>query len=166
VRPSRLLPLPLVLCLLAACERGEEGLSEADIAAIHQLGQEFTQANVAHDWDRVLAQRTDDVVWMPPNAAALPGKDAVRRFLQEGAQATAFTITSVHTEGSDDLAVDRGSYVYTGVMGSDTITDTGKYVAMLRRQPDDSWKIALEIWNSDVALPQPAPAPAAARRRS
>jgi ketosteroid isomerase-like protein len=156
----------LGLCLAAtvtACE-GQEGLSEADIAAINQLGTDFVQATLARDFDRILAQRTDSVVWMPPGAPAIKGKAALRQFLEAGPRAVRFEATPVYTDGRDDLAFARGSYVYAAEAGADTVTETGKYVAVLFRQPDGAWLVGLEMWNSDAPPPAPT-SPEPARRR-
>jgi uncharacterized protein (TIGR02246 family) len=154
----------MVAGLVMGCASGDDRLSEADVAAIRAIEQEFAQASIARDFDRVLAQRTDDIVWMPPNSPALVGKDAVRQALEANPPASGFVITSEQTEGSDDLAYDRGTYVYSVVVGTDTVNEGGKYLQILRRQPDGSWRLAVEIWNANQPPPPPAPAPA--RRRA
>ncbi len=164
VRPLVLTVLLGALCTVAACEgRDDDSLSEADVTAIRAVGQAFASGIVAHDFDRVMAQRTDDIVWMVPNGPPLAGRAAVRMALDSGARATAFTITSEHTEGSGDLAYNRGSYAYSAVMGGDTVTERGKYLHILRRQADDTWLIALDMWSANEA--PPAPPPAGTRRR-
>ncbi len=153
------------VCAVAACEgRDDDNLSDADVTAIRAVGQAFASGIVAHDFDRVMAQRTDDIVWMVPNGPPLAGPAAVRMALDSGARATAFVITSERTEGSGNLAYDRGSYAYSAVMGGDTVTERGKYLQILRRQPDDTWRIALDMWSSNDAPPAPMPAPPPRRR--
>lgn len=34
------------------------------------------------------------------------------------------------------------------------VTDTGKCVAVVRKQPDGAWRLAALIWNSDRPLTQ------------
>lgn len=158
----------VLICAATACaptsDRADgDRLSDADVTAIRALGQEFTQAIVTHDYDKVVALHTDDVAWMAPGAPAALGPAALRQSLENGVQALSFVITPAHTEGVGSLAYDRGGYTYTGVIGSDTVTAAGKYVQVLRRQADGSWRIALAIWNDDA--PPPAPAPAASPQR-
>lgn len=157
----------VLICAAAACAPTSDGasgerLTDADVTAIRSLGQEFTRATVAHDYDRVVALHTDDVAWMAPGAPAALGPAALRQSLENGARALSFVITPAHTEGVGSLAYDRGGYTYTGVLGSDTVSAAGKYVQILRRQADGSWRIALAIWNDDAP---PAPTPAVQPRR-
>jgi ketosteroid isomerase-like protein len=39
--------------------------------------------------------------------------------------------------------------------GGQAMIDKGKYLVVMKRQVDGSWKVAVDIWNSD--LPQPVP---------
>ncbi len=162
---------PLSICYAApvlaalSCARAGGGLTEADIGAIRQVGQQFAQALVAHDFDRAVALHTEDPVWMSPNAPAAVGADALRRSFETGPRAVSFVITPIHTEGIARLAYERGSYDYRGVLGADTIAEQGKYIRVLRRQPDGSWRIAVDIWNSDELPTAPAKAPASPQHR-
>jgi ketosteroid isomerase-like protein len=148
-----------------SCAPARDALTDADIQAIHQIGQEFAQAVAAHDFDRAVALHTEDAVWMNPNAPAAVGADALKRSFEAGPRALTFTITPIHTEGIGPLAYDRGSYEYRGLVGADTIAERGKYLEVLRRHPDGSWRIAVDIWNSDEMPMAPAMAPAPPRKR-
>lgn len=57
----------------------------------------------------------------------------------------------MEVEVSCDLGYFWSSYTLTATpkAGGDSITDDGKSVFILRRQPDHSWKIARLIDNSD-----------------
>ena len=44
-----------------------------------------------------------------------------------------------------------------GMEGS--VSDTGKYVEIWRKEPDGSWLIDQVIWNSDLPLAAPEPEP-------
>lgn len=159
LRRGALFRLVLVPIVLVACAEREEGLSPADVDAIHALGQQFTEAIVQGNVDQVLAQRTADAVWMPPNGPSIEGPDAIRRQMASGGPvAVRFTLTSHRTEGTDDLAYDRGAYEWVGVLGTDTLTERGKYLQILRRQADGSWRIAVDIWSSDEPPVAPPPA--------
>ena len=60
------------------------------------------------------------------------------------------TNEEVHTAG--DLAFARGTYkaTLTPKQGSGRIPIDGKYMTILVRQPDGSWKIHRDIFNSNV----------------
>ncbi|NIM47978.1 MAG: hypothetical protein GTO22_01735 [Gemmatimonadales bacterium] len=68
---------------------------------------------------------------------------------------TEFTITLVETGGGGDVAYARGTYLLTiAVEGAEPTTDTGKYIEIRRKQPDGSWPIAIDMFNSDLPLPE------------
>ena len=138
--------------VLTACGPRHSALSEADLTAIAQLRTEFVEGTLARDFDRVLAAHAEDAVWMLPNAPQLVGKAAIRASLEAGPPPTSFVMTPGRTEGGD-VAYERGTYVYSAVVGADTVSESGKYLVILRRQTDNSWLIAVDIWNSDAPAP-------------
>jgi uncharacterized protein (TIGR02246 family) len=117
------------------------------------------EANVAlsqGDPDKVMAIYANDVMTMPPNQAPLVGKPAVRA-MREGFLSTYVIDASVSVEEVEvagDLAFDRGSYrmKLTPKAGGPPIEDEGKYLDILRRQPDGSWKYARVSWSSSRPL--------------
>ena len=64
-----------------------------------------------------------------------------------------FTSSAVDVDGYGDLAYARGIYSLSFLAEVDTVTVDGKWVQIFRKQPDGSWLIALDIWNSDDPLP-------------
>ena len=56
-----------------------------------------------------------------------------------------------------DLAAVWGPLEYTLEMAGDTISDTGKFVAVWERR-DGVWKVLENTWNSDAPPPGAAPA--------
>ena len=58
--------------------------------------------------------------------------------------------------GSGDLAYSTGTYQMSAPDDSGkSITDHGKYVAVWKKQADGNWKVAVDIWNTDLPLPAP-----------
>ena len=53
--------------------------------------------------------------------------------------------------GSGDVAYVRGHYAITVTPPGATrpVSDTGKYVTVSRRQPDGTWPILADMFNSD-----------------
>jgi ketosteroid isomerase-like protein len=63
----------------------------------------------------------------------------------------------VDVDGHGELAYTRGTYSLTmQPAGAAPMSDTGKFVEVWRKQPDGSWKIKWDIYNSDNP-PPPAP---------
>lgn len=92
---------------------------------------------------------------MPPNEPSLVGRPAIVADAAENFAAMSSSLAS-QSEGSylmDDLAVEWGTYSFSGTMvDSDvTVSQNGKYVAIYKRQADGSWKIVRDIWNANAA---------------
>ena len=104
----------------------------------------------------MLAVYADDVVEMPPNMPLRSGKAAAEAAASADTspQPSTFSLTSAETEGVGDLAYDRGSYSFSMSMEGmpEPMTDTGKYIVLLRRQADGSWLMTATIWNSDLPV--------------
>lgn len=151
----RFLFVPAML-LVTACQPAAGPLSDADVTALRALGQSYAQAVLAGDADAVASLYAEDAVEMPPSVPSRVGKDAIRAGYQGGVPATAFTMTAVEIAGRADLAYDRGTWSWTGVMPgmAEPATEAGKYLAIARRQADGSWLWTAVIWNSDAPPPQ------------
>jgi ketosteroid isomerase-like protein len=158
--PMRRLPILLgamMLTTAAACrpQRAEapQDLSPADIQAIQSVSDRFPQHLVARNADSLLRLYTADAFVMPPNHPAVTGRDAIRQWQASFPPVAEFTLNNEKIEGRGDLAYVRGYYVMR-IAGAPV--DTGKYLEIRRRQPDGSWPIAVDIFNSNSAAPTPA----------
>lgn len=98
---------------------------------------------------------TEDAMLMPPNGAALRGRDAVRTFFVEALSSLSprdVKLSSDEVEVCGDSAYEVGRYQMTvQPSGGAAMNDRGKYLVVWRRQSDGSWKIARDIFNSDLA---------------
>jgi ketosteroid isomerase-like protein len=155
----------LLLPLLAlACQPESSGLADRDVAAIRALGDSYARAVVAQDADAVAAAYAPDAIEMPPREPATAGRQAIRdRYaagLRSGMTTREFTFRSEEIDGREGLAYDRGAWSWTGTPPGmvGPVAETGKYVAIARRQEDGSWLWSATIWNSDVQLPSSEPA--------
>ena len=114
-----------------------------------------TEALNTGDVEKWLTLYKSDAVVLPPNQPAWRGTDGIRA----GAQGmlkevtisgAAFSVEDIKTSG--DFAVETGTYVMTmtPTKGGKPINDKGKYIVAWERQPDGSWKIMRDIFNSDL----------------
>ncbi|MFC1693680.1 YybH family protein [Candidatus Latescibacterota bacterium] len=128
--------------------------TEADIETIKSLTEEYDATLNAGDLDNWVSLYTDDALRMGPNMPTLVGKDAIRDFYQPFFEQSAIDINETCEEVivCGDWAFVRGTYTYTITpnAGGEPIRDSGKWVAFNKRQPDGSWRIYRNIFNSDL----------------
>jgi uncharacterized protein (TIGR02246 family) len=156
----------LPVLAMAACTSAPADSTAADTEAINKLRSDYIAAANAEDAAKVAALFTDDGMRMESNMPAIKGRDAIEKGLaqlMEGMDVD-ISITSEELVIADDWAFDRGQFM-THLMPKDPkqqmVMDQGKYIVILRRGADGSWRIAREIGNSNVPLPPPPSAPAA-----
>lgn len=140
----------------AACQAPPPpaGLTEEDRAAITALRDAYAQNTLAGDWAAVAELYAEDAVYAPSQEPAKQGLAAIQEYLEGSAPASAFTISSVTTDGLGDLAFDFGSYSITlAPEGAEPVTNTGHYLVVLRKQADGSWKLTHAVSNSDQPMP-------------
>jgi len=163
--------LLLMLLLGAACQpapmpesatmAGESaapaGLSAEDEAAIRAGDAEWARAATAGDGNAIAALYTSDATLLPPGEPAFQGEAAKKYwvdFINAFSAPTELTPTAV--EGRGDLAIVAGNYRITltpKTAGAKPLpVEEGKYLEVLKKQADGSWKIAYDIWNQN-ALP-------------
>ena len=127
---------------------------EAVTAAVNQVWEQYASSLNAGDVDRYMALWADNAIQLPPDSLPLVGKETLRAGLESEVKAITYDmkITNEEVNVSGDLAVARGTYAATITPkdGSNPIAIDGKYMTLLKRQPDGSWKIFRDIYNSNV----------------
>ena len=131
--------------------------SAADQQAIQQVWTHYTNAVETGNVDAYMALWADGGVQMPPGAPPNIGKDAIRARTAAGAEARSGSTTTMHIDPQEitvlgDWAYTRGLYTVDvkGQDGSVKGHTDGKFMTILRRQDDGSWKIYRDIFNSNV----------------
>jgi len=160
---SMVLTLALLLCFAFSCQQqGEEVAEEAepavnvdaDIAAINELWNQYASAVTAGDLDLWISLWTDNGIQMAPDAAAVIGKEQIRAKYESIFPQFIFkmAITNKETRVAGDWAYARGTYTLsmTPKAGGETINIDGKFLTILKRQVDGSWKIFRDCFNSNV----------------
>ncbi len=128
---------------------------EADEAAIRETTNEWMNAANARDVERLVDLYAADASLFPPNAPLVTGKEAIRTVWSQMVESPSVTsslqTTKVEISSSGDLAYSVGTYEDTrNDPEGNPITDRGKWVTVLKKQPDGAWKIVADIWNSDL----------------
>lgn len=147
-----------VAFLLPACvpEDASERAGGEDITvAVAQIWEEYASSLMAGDIERWLSLWTEDGVQLPPDELPVVGKERIRERNRAVADRFAFAnmeIRNAEVVSAGDWAYARGTYtaMLTPAGGGDTIHIDGKYMTILRREPDGSWRIHRDIFNSNV----------------
>ena len=143
-----------VTLLLAACSPPQRSDAEPVTAAVNAVWTRYSSSLNAGDLDSWLSLWTDDGVQLPPGELPVVGKDQLRA--RNKGVLDKFTVNlSIATDEvgvAGDWAFARGMYTatLTPKEGGPAIPINGKYITILKRQADGSWKIHRDIFNSNV----------------
>jgi ketosteroid isomerase-like protein len=134
----------------------EATFSATDSTAIVAGDSAFVASVDAGNVDGVAALYASDAALLPPNLPVQRGHNAIRAFWGGflNAYDVKFELGADVIEGREDLAYNLGHYRFTAVpkaKNSPGIADEGKYVTVLKKQPDGSWKLVIDIYNSSLA---------------
>ncbi|MBS1241505.1 MAG: hypothetical protein H6R40_932 [Gemmatimonadetes bacterium] len=149
------------LVVAAACApAAQPGQTDEDYATITAAENAFAAGMNAGDMAKVAAIYSDDAVLMPPNAPAIRGRLAVQEFLAGFPPIGDFKLVPGETKGGAGMVTVRGQYSMNLMPpgASAAVADTGKFVEVWLKQPDGTWRLTWDIFNSDIPLPVPPPA--------
>ena len=125
---------------------------------IRDVTKRFAKAYNRGDIAAAVEFYTKDAKFLHPNTEIVSGKQAIREFFEAG---RAFGLRRINFE-SVEIGYDGNLAYERGVInmdiepeGGQAMTDTGKYVVVMKRQADGQWKVAVDIWNSDLFQPVP-----------
>ncbi len=126
--------------------------SETHKPTLSASGSTWMEAFNSHDAEGLAALYTQDAVFLPPNAPAVFGRDAIRATHQEffATGDLKIDIEALETVIDGQLAYVAGRYrLWTD---DATLVDRGKYIEIWRAI-DGQWLIHRDIYNSSLPLP-------------
>jgi ketosteroid isomerase-like protein len=127
----------------------------ADRAAIIAAREAFLAGLNAANVDDCVAVWATEGVMMPPHHPAVYGRQAIGEYFSTlfSRGRFTFTLTSSNLTLIGDVAVERLTYsaVISMAGSNSSVEDVGKGLHVYRRQPEGSWKLVEDIWNSDQA---------------
>lgn len=152
---SRRSGLVLLTVALGACAqpaRPGPSFTAEDEAAINSVVQSAIDiANSSKDWAAYTqTYYAEDATVLPPNHPAIQGRAAIVEFLSSSPPMSDFKLTKVDLKGEGNLAYLYGTYHMTVALPAGSTADNGKYVEVWKRQADGSWKVAYDVFNSDL----------------
>lgn len=133
----------------------------SDEKAVRDADEAWSKAAGAKDLDKTVSFYADDAIVLPPNEAAVTTKDGIRNLWKgflESLQNISWKTTRVETSKSGDMACLIGTYEMTMKDGS---KDKGKYCEVWEKKAGGKWKVATDMFSSDLPAPGSSPSPAA-----
>lgn len=150
---TRVAPLITIL-LLTACAQAvdrEPVTSGPEVEAVQAWFQQYNAAINAGVLDRWASFVADDAVILPPDEPPIIGMDEIRPRYAAVFDAYAFQFHGRAEEitVAGRLAVVRASIdeKLTPNSGAEPIQLRGAWLLILRKQPDDSWKLWRNMWS-------------------
>ena len=124
----------------------------SEVAKVYELWNEYAAACHAGDFERWLSLWTDDVIQMPPDVPRRVGKDQIRKAYQPSFDLFDFSNMIINTDEVrilGDQAYSHATYTFdmTPKEGGETTSYSGKFLDILEKQVDGSWKIAIDCHN-------------------
>jgi ketosteroid isomerase-like protein len=125
---------------------------------IRNVTKRFAEAYNRGDVSAAVEFYTTDAKFLNPNTEIISGKKAIIEFFEAG---RALGLRRINFK-SEEIGYDGNLAYERGVInmdiapeGGQAMIDKGKYLVVMKRLVNGSWKVAVDIWNSD--LPQPVP---------
>jgi len=145
----------VVVLTLSACSASQDSMQGGISASMVELGQmnrDFAAALNAKDAQAAAALYTEDAVLIPPGEPLVRGRAAIEEYWRGAIESGGVRDVSVETMdalSSGSLGYETGSFVLTA-NGPDgeALTDKGRYIEILRREPDGRWLSTHGIWNA------------------
>ena len=146
----------LTCCLILGivnCQPNSRQKYEEDVAAIKAMSQARADAFNQGDASAIAAHFTEDAVLMAPNSPKKIGPAAVASYYKEifDDNFTALESGYEQVKVDGDQAFGRGFAKVTlySKTNGETLQSTSKYLNILERQVDGSWKTTHDIWNAN-----------------
>ncbi|HUE89883.1 MAG TPA: SgcJ/EcaC family oxidoreductase [Vicinamibacterales bacterium] len=123
-------------------------------AAIRRLPvDEWCKAEAARDLEGKMRLFTADAVLLPPGSQPVVGEQAIRVWHEAAWKQNKYECSGIVDEvqvlGEWGFARGTFSGVLTPASGGAPIRDSGKFINIVRRQADGSWRLARVIWNTN-----------------
>jgi uncharacterized protein (TIGR02246 family) len=128
-----------------------------DVAMIYEVWQEYAAAANDGDLERWMALWIDDGIQMAPDVPRRVGKDEIREGMQplfDLFDTSDMVIDTEEVRILGDRAYSHGTYVFEmgPKEGGESKSYSGKFLDILEKQVDGSWKIAIDCHNYSAPL--------------
>jgi uncharacterized protein (TIGR02246 family) len=148
--------LLLVMALTLGGCSSRDASNQVEVSAskveLGQMNRDFAAALNAKDAQAAAALYTEDAVLIPPGEPLVQGREAIEEYWRGAIESGGVRDVSVETMdalSSGSLGYETGSFILTA-NGPDgeAVIDRGRYIELLRREPDGRWLSTHGIWNA------------------
>jgi len=150
---------------LISCKGTQEQTEQVEpeqVMDLAQVRQSIEEANVKfgeavrlNDAAALAGLYTEDAKLLPPNSEMIQGREGVEAYWAGGFQMgiKEIVLTTVEVMGMDDMVCEIGKAAITiQPEGQETIEDSGKYLVIWKKTADGTWKLHVDIWNTNLPL--------------
>ncbi len=161
--PKFALALAALTLFLSGCSATAKDTRAADETTLRALDDAWSKSAGAKDLDATVGYYETDAAVLGPNEPIATGPVAIRTAwsgILSPDSSISWQANKVEVARSSDLAYIQGIYQLTtkDAAGNPSI-DRGKFVEVWKKQPDNSWKVVSDIFNSDMPVKAATPAP-------
>lgn len=151
-----LVALALVLYAPVPPQEPSAPAPDEEVAAIRSLLERWEEAFNSGNLELMKGYWTDDIVVLPQDAEPLVGLEAFWGSIEHlvamsfGAFDVSYELVVDEIDVSGDMAFDRGTVKMTLTPkggGDALVSESRRYLEILRKQPDGSWKISRAMTN-------------------
>src|SRR5438477_6731202 len=142
---------PILTFCVALAFSGTVFAASADEKAVRDADAEWSKAAGAKDLDKTVSFYADDAMVLPPNEPMVISKSGIRNLWKgflDSLTDISWKTTHVEMAKSGDMSYLIGTYAMTMKDGT---KDTGKYCEVWKKQADGKWKVAADMFSSDLA---------------
>jgi len=145
----------VILLLAGSATTAKAADIEAFRTAVEDTWDKYSAAMNAENPVLWISLWDENGIQMPPGAPAVVGKAAIEKGIHASYEALdweEFTIRLEEVKVAGDWGFARGTYSasITPRAGGETAFLNGKYLTIFKRQPDGSWKIFRDCFNSSA----------------
>ena len=151
----RMLVFMAALLVLAVSGCAPQADAEAERAAVRTALGEAWDAVITRDVDKFVSICADEDIMFPPNAPIVRGKQEVREYMSQFFASPGYSISrqppQIEVSGAGDLAYTWDTFELTvNDAEGNPVTQNAKHVVVWKKEPQGTWKIVADIWNSDL----------------
>ncbi len=129
-------------------------LTSEDTAALHKSIADNVKFATEGDWNSFSKLFSDDVLAMPPGSPPVVGREGLLDMFA-GVRILEFESELLQVTGYENIAYGNGEHSWTMLSeGADEpVSESGKWMAIWKKQSNGQWLIAVDMWNSSETPP-------------